>query len=84
MPLRHPTVPENGFFCFFLALYDKISKVSISQELCITLKWLTIQNDQKTHLSISVSHNIYIKNQWKWENLQYSPESILHEILIVN
>ena len=39
---------------FFQVLNDEISKVSILRELHIILNWLTFQNDQKTHLSISV------------------------------
>ena len=45
---------KKYFFCFYLALYDKISKVSVSRELYIVLNWLIIQNNQKTHSSINV------------------------------
>ena len=46
--------PKKSFFCFYFVLYDEMSKVLISWELYIILNWLTIQNDQKAHLSISV------------------------------
>ena len=35
---------------FVLFLFGLISKVLISRELYIILTWLTIQNDQKTHI----------------------------------
>ena len=53
-------------------LNDEISRVSMSRELYIILNWLTFQNDQKTHLSISVYHNIYIKDQRKWAKMRFS------------
>ena len=34
------------------------------------LNWLTFQNDQKTHLSISVYQIIYIKGQSKWAKVR--------------
>ena len=39
---------------FFRVLYDEISKVPTSRELYIILNWLSFQNKQKAHLSISV------------------------------
>ena len=45
---------KKCLFCFYLALYDEILIVSISREPYAILNWLTIQNDRKTHLSISV------------------------------
>ena len=57
---------------FFWALYDKISKVSISRELYIIINWLTFQNDGKKHLSISVKHNTYINDQRKWAEIRIS------------
>ena len=41
-------------FLFFRPLYDEISNFSILRELYIILNWPTFENNQKTHLSISV------------------------------
>ena len=51
------TSAQKMFF-FLWALYDEISKVSMSRELYIVLNWLNFQDDRKTHLSISIWHNI--------------------------
>ena len=50
---REPKVPPKCHFLFFQVIYNKISKVSISQELYV-INRLTFQNYRKTHLSISV------------------------------
>ena len=47
--------------CLFQALYV-ILKVPISRKLYVILDWLIFQNYQKTHVSISISHNLYIKD----------------------
>ena len=69
-----PLTTGNFPKCLFSFSYDEILKVSISRELYIILNWPTLQNDPKIHHSISVYHNIYIKNQrrisensLKWE-----------------
>ena len=41
IPLRQPEMPKKWFFLLFRTLFNKISKVSISQELCLILNWLT-------------------------------------------
>lgn len=38
----------------------------------ISLNWLTFQNNRKTYLSISVYHNIYMKNKQKWTEMKIS------------
>ena len=68
--LKQPEVPQKCLFYFYLALSDEISEASTSPELHIILNWLTIQNDRTTHLSISVQHNIYIKDQRKWAKMR--------------
>ena len=53
--------PKISFIVYFGSLYDDISKVSILREVDIILNWPIFKNDRKTHLSISIYHNIYIK-----------------------
>ena len=57
---------------FWGALYYEISKVSISRELYIILNWLAFQNNQKSHLFVSVWRNIWIKDQIKWAKMRIS------------
>ena len=57
---------------FWGALSYEISKVSISRELYIILNWLAFQNNQKSHLFVSVWRNIWIKDQIKWAKMRIS------------
>ena len=62
-PSHNRKCPKNvvSFVLYVILL------VSISGKLYyILLIWLTFQNDRKNHLSISVYHNIHIKDQRKW------------------
>ena len=54
LPQTTGSARKVSFFSFFRALYDEILKVTILQELHIILNWLSFQNSQKTHLSITV------------------------------
>ena len=67
---RQPKVPPRCHFLFFRAIYDEVSKVSISRELYVILNWLTFQNDRKT-VSLLVFNTINTSrtkgNGLKWK-----------------
>ena len=68
--LKQPEVPQKCLFLFLFGLKWRNFRSFDITELHIILNWLTIQNDRTTHLSISVQHNIYIKDQRKWAKMR--------------